>query len=97
MTKKEYLKPVMTVTEIDLHVQILADSVQTTGLDGEDLTEDETSGNTWDDAMSRRRNRKTGKLSFSLSRLRRPTVLPQAFSICAGRLTHLCLELGQFC
>ena len=57
MTKKEYLKPVMTVTEIDLHVQILADSVQTTGLDGEDLTEDETSGNTWDDAMSRRRNR----------------------------------------
>jgi len=59
MTKKAYLKPVMTVTEIDLHVQILAGSVQTTGLDGEDLTEDETSGDAWNDAMSRRRRNRT--------------------------------------
>ena len=56
MTKKEYLKPAMTVTEIDLHVQILAGSVQTTGLDGENLTQDETPSNTWDDDMSRRKN-----------------------------------------
>ena len=56
MRKKDYLKPAMTVSEIDLHVQILAGSVQTTGLDGEDLTQDETPGNSWNDAMSRRRN-----------------------------------------
>ena len=56
MTKKEYLKPAMTVTEIDLHVQILAGSVQTAGLDGQNLTQDETPGNTWNDAMSRRKN-----------------------------------------
>ena len=59
MTKKAYLKPVMTVTEIDLHVQILAGSVQTTGLDGEDLTDDETPGDAWNDAMSRRRRNRT--------------------------------------
>ena len=57
MTKKDYLKPAMTVTDIDLHVQILAGSVQTTGLDGEDLTQDETPGDSWNEGMSRRRNR----------------------------------------
>ena len=57
MTKKEYLKSEMTVSEIDLNVQILAGSVTgvaTTGLD-EDLELDGT-GDSWGDAMSRRRN-----------------------------------------
>ena len=54
MTKKDYLKPAMTVTDIDLNEQILSGSVQTTGLDNEDLTQDETPGNSWNDAMSRR-------------------------------------------
>ena len=56
MTKKDYLKPAMTVTDIELNVQILAGSVQTTGLGGEDLTQDETPGDSWNDAMSRRHN-----------------------------------------
>ena len=56
LPKQEYLKPAMEVNDLDLHVQILAGSVQTTGLDGEDLTEDKTSGDAWNDAMSRRRN-----------------------------------------
>ena len=55
MTKKEYLKPAMTVNDLDLNAQILAGSVQTTGLDGEDLELDGT-GDAWGDAMSRRRN-----------------------------------------
>ena len=56
MTKKDYLKPAMTVSEIDLHVQILAGSVQTTGLDDEELEQDETPGNSWNEGMIRRRN-----------------------------------------
>ena len=59
MTKKEYIQPELQVTQIHT-IQMLATSVQTTGL-GEnpedELTQDETPGNTWDDAMSRRRNR----------------------------------------
>ena len=56
MKKKDYMKPVMEVNDLDLHVQILAGSVQTTGLDGDDLKEDKTPGDAWNDAMSRRRN-----------------------------------------
>ena len=56
MKKKDYMKPAMEVNDLDLHVQILAGSVQTTGLGGDDLTEDETPGDAWNDAMSRRRN-----------------------------------------
>ena len=55
MTKKEYLKPAMTVFEADVEEQILAGSVLTTGLDGEDLKLDGT-GDNWGDAMSRRGN-----------------------------------------
>ena len=58
MTKKDYQKPELQVTQIHT-IQMLATSVQTTGLDGEDLTEDKTSGDAWNDAMSRRRNRNT--------------------------------------
>ena len=54
MTKKIYMQPTMTVTDVDLKVQILTSSVQTTGLDGEDLTQDETSGDAWNEGMSRR-------------------------------------------
>ena len=55
MTKKEYLKPVMEVIEADIEQQILAGSMQTTGL-GEGLTQDDTPGDSWNDAMSRCNN-----------------------------------------
>ena len=55
MTKKDYLKPAMTVFEADVEEQILAGSVQTTGLGGEDLELDGT-GDSWGDAMSRSNN-----------------------------------------
>ena len=55
MTKKDYLKPAMTVTDIDLNEQILAGSVQTTGL-GDDPLELDGTGDSWNDAMSRRHN-----------------------------------------
>ena len=53
MTKKGYQKPAMLVMEADVKQQILAASVQTTGL-GDELTQDDTPGDSWDDAMSRR-------------------------------------------
>ena len=53
MTKKEYQKPVMEVIEADIEQQILAYSVQTSGLD-EDLTlpdgEEPKSGSVWEEA-----------------------------------------------
>ena len=54
MTKKEYMKPVMEVIELQHKSQILAGSgtsVKTTGLD-EDLThsDDEEGGSSWGDA-----------------------------------------------
>jgi hypothetical protein len=57
MTKKEYMKPELQVTQIHT-IQMLATSVQTTGL-GDELSQDENdpTGDAWNDAMSRRRNR----------------------------------------
>ena len=56
MTKKEYMKPVIEFDELDMTEQLLAYSVQSTGLgDNDNLkqVEGETSGDTWDDALSR--------------------------------------------
>ena len=53
MTKKTYLKPAIEAKGFDMNEQMLANSVQTTGLDNVDLNLD-GSGDTWDDAMSRR-------------------------------------------
>ena len=56
MKKQEYQKPAMLVIMTDLEQQILTGSVstvKTTGLD-EDLNKDNTQGNSWNDAMSRR-------------------------------------------
>ena len=52
LPKQEYQKPVMEVIEADIEQQILAGSMQTTGL-GEGLTQDDTPGASWNDAMSR--------------------------------------------
>ena len=56
MTKKDYMKPEIQDMGILEESDLLAYSVQSTGL-GEnpedELTQDETPGNTWDDAMSR--------------------------------------------
>ena len=56
MIEKAYLQPVMTVSEMDLDEQLMVSSVQTTGLDDDNLSQDETFGDSWNDAMSRRRN-----------------------------------------
>ena len=56
LPKQEYQKPAMLVIMTDLEQQILTGSVgdvKTTGLD-EDLNKDNTQGNSWNDAMSRR-------------------------------------------
>ena len=55
MTKKDYLKPAMTVYEADFEEQILAGSVLTNGLGGDDLDLDGT-GDSWEEAMSRSYN-----------------------------------------
>ena len=54
MTKKEYMKPEIQDMGILEESDLLAYSVQSSGLgDGEELTQDDTPGNSWDDAMSR--------------------------------------------
>ena len=54
MTKKTYLKPAIEAKGFDMNEQMLANSVQTTGLDNVDLKLD-GSGDSWSDAMSRRK------------------------------------------
>lgn len=55
MTKKEYMKPEIQDMGILEESDLLAYSVQSSGLgDGEELTQDETPGDSWTDAMSRR-------------------------------------------
>ena len=57
MIKKEYMKPVMKVIELQHKSQILAGSVTnltTSGLDDEDdLNKDDNPGDIWNEAMSR--------------------------------------------
>ena len=54
MTKKEYMKPVIELDEFDMAEQLLAYSVKSVGLDNEEIKTVEETGDTWDDAMSRR-------------------------------------------
>ncbi len=57
MTKKEYMKPVIELDEFDMEEELLAYSVTSTGLgDNDNLkqVEGEISGDSWDDALSRR-------------------------------------------
>ena len=58
MTKKEYLKPMAEVMEMQQNCELLVESVQATGLGDnptDKLTQDEEnpSGDTWGDAMGR--------------------------------------------
>ena len=57
MKKKDYMKPVIEFDELDISEELLAYSVQSTGLDGdgEELSQDvdNPTGNAWNDAMSR--------------------------------------------
>ena len=55
MTKKDYMKPAMKACEFDMEGLLLVASVETTGLDDENLDLDGT-GDSWNDAMSRRYN-----------------------------------------
>jgi len=50
--KKKYLKPVSGILADDLEMDLLAASVKTTGL-GDELNQEQTPGNSWDDAMGR--------------------------------------------
>ena len=55
MTKKEYMKPVIEFDELDMTGELLAYSVQSSGLgDGEELRQDDTSGDSWGEALGRR-------------------------------------------
>ena len=51
--KKKYLKPVSGILADDLELDLLAGSVTTTGLDGDNLTQEQTPGSSWNDAMGR--------------------------------------------
>ena len=54
MTKKEYMKPEIQDMGILEESALLAYSVQSSGLgDGEELTQDDTPGDSWNDALSR--------------------------------------------
>ena len=58
MTKKNYMKPAIELDELDMTEQLLGYSVQTTGLGDnpeDELTQEEIPGDSWDEAMSRRR------------------------------------------
>ena len=52
MTKKVYLKPELLAIRVHT-VHMIATSVHTTGLGDDNLTQDNTSGNSWSDAMGR--------------------------------------------
>ncbi len=54
MIKKEYLQPAIRVCETETEEQLLAGSVTATGLSDDNLTQDETPGDSWNEAMSRR-------------------------------------------
>ena len=55
MTKKAYMKPELQDMGILEESALLAYSVQSTGLgDGEELTQDDTSGDSWGEALGRR-------------------------------------------
>ena len=54
LPKQEYMKPEIQDMGILEESALLAYSVQSSGLgDGEELTKDDTSGNSWDEAMGR--------------------------------------------
>ena len=54
MTKKEYMKPEIQDMGILEESALLAYSVKSSGLgEGEELSQDDTSGNAWGEAMGR--------------------------------------------
>lgn len=54
MTKKEYMKPEIQDMGILEESALLAYSVKSSGLgEGEELSQDDTSGDSWDEAMGR--------------------------------------------
>ena len=54
MTKKDYMKPEIQDMGILEESDLLAYSVQSSGLgDGEELTQDDTSGDSWGEALGR--------------------------------------------
>ena len=54
MTKKVYIQPAIALDEFDMEEQLLAYSVKSVGLDNEEIKTVEETGDTWDDALSRR-------------------------------------------
>ena len=54
MTKKVYMQPTIALDEFDMEELLLAYSVKSVGLDNEEIKTVEETGDTWDDAMSRK-------------------------------------------
>jgi len=55
MTKKVYMQPAIALDEFDMEEQLLVNSVTVTGLgENESIEKVEGSGDTWNDALSRR-------------------------------------------
>ena len=54
MTKKVYIQPAIALDEFDMEEQLLAYSVKSVGLDNEEIKTVEETGDSWDDALSRR-------------------------------------------
>ena len=55
MTKKDYMQPTTNVVKIQHSKMLCISDVKTNCLDN-NLTQDETPGDAWNDAMSRRKN-----------------------------------------
>ena len=53
MIKKEYMNPEVKAMGILEESELLAYSVKSSGLGDDELSQDDTSGNSWDDAMGR--------------------------------------------
>ena len=56
MTKKDYMKPSLKVVKLQHKYMILNNSVKTEGLGQKSLTQDSTPGDSYSEAMSRRRS-----------------------------------------
>lgn len=52
--KKEYLKPITEIMADDMELQLLAGSVTTAGLDGDNISQDKDNpGDSWEEALGR--------------------------------------------
>ena len=53
MTKKYYIAPELEILDAETEAILMVSPVATTGLDDQNLTKDDTPGDSWTDAMGR--------------------------------------------